>query len=200
MKNIKAVIFISVVSLCCVFLLTFLYQFSKPIISENEKMDIIKSVLYTFDIEVNESMTPDKIKATFSQNVTEKKVQGLPYYIHEKSGSKKYSFPVVSKGLWGMIYGYISLHSDLKTIGKITFSKHAETPGLGALIDEPFFKNQFNKISMLANDGSFGLVLLKAGSEKKSNGVDSITGATITSDGVVKGVNDTIKQYRDLLK
>lgn len=195
MKSLKSIIFISVLSLFCVMLLTFFYQKSKPLIAENEKMDVVKNVLYSFNISFDEEMTKEKVKAIFDQNVKEEQIQGMSYFINEQSGDKKYCFPILAKGLWGLIYGFISLNSDLRTVFRVTFNKHQETPGLGALIDEPDYKDKYKNISLYDKKGSFGIISTKGGGSKLVNSVDSITGATISSEGVVKGINDTVKNY-----
>ncbi len=57
-----------------------------------------------------------------------------------------------------------------------------ETPGMGLKANEPAFKNQF--VGKKAD--SFAVV---KGNAAADNEIDCITGATITSDAVVKGVN-----------
>ena len=38
-----------------------------------------------------------------------------------------------------MMYGYLSVESDLETVAGISFYKHGETPGLGAEIEKHGF-------------------------------------------------------------
>ena len=38
-----------------------------------------------------------------------------------------------------MMYGYLSIDSDLETVAGISFYKHGETPGLGAEIVKSWF-------------------------------------------------------------
>ena len=49
----------------------------------------------------------------------------------------KVILPIRGYGLWGTLYGYISLSSDLNTIEGLEFYEHKETPGLGDEIDNP---------------------------------------------------------------
>ena len=51
--------------------------------------------------------------------------------------------PVYGKGLWGTLWGYLALKSDLETIQGLTFYKHKETPGLGGEVDNPRWKGQW---------------------------------------------------------
>lgn len=57
-----------------------------------------------------------------------------------------------------------------------------ETPGMGLRANEPAFKNQF------AGKKADSFIVVK-GSAAADNEIDCISGATITSDAVVKGVN-----------
>jgi Na+-transporting NADH:ubiquinone oxidoreductase subunit C len=58
-------------------------------------------------------------------------------------GEKVIILPVEGKGLWGPIYGYVSLRSDLNTIYGVTFDHKGETPGLGAEINTTPFESMF---------------------------------------------------------
>jgi Na+-transporting NADH:ubiquinone oxidoreductase subunit C len=200
MKNIKSIAFISILSLFCVISLTYVYEYSRPIIEENERMDVVKNVLYSFDISFSDDMARSDIRSIFEENVEKNEIEGLSYYINEKEGEKKYSFPIVAKGLWGLIYGFVSLNSDLKTVYRVTFSKHQETPGLGALIDEESYKKRYHNVSLYDKDGDFGIMSKKNDGKSFINSVDSITGATLTSEGVVTGINDSLRKYFKLLK
>jgi len=199
-KNIKSILFICVLALICVLLLTFAYQYSRPIIEKNEKLDVITAVLETFDIRVDASIPDNMLIKIFNIKVKEKTVEGLPYYEYGRGRKKLYCFPVVAKGLWGMIYGFISFKRDLKTINGITFNKHQETPGLGARIDEEQYRKNYSGLKILSKKGKFGLISQKKGKKKMQNSVDAITGATLTSDGVVAGINDSVQKYINLLK
>ena len=48
--------------------------------------------------------------------------------------------PVRGYGLWGILYGYLAISSDLNTIVGLEFYEHKETPGLGAEVDNPKWK------------------------------------------------------------
>ena len=58
-------------------------------------------------------------------------------------GSRVEIFPIYGAGLWGPIWGYISLKDDYNTVYGATFLHKGETPGLGAEIATPHFSNQF---------------------------------------------------------
>ncbi len=46
-------------------------------------------------------------------------------------------------GLWGPIWGYISVNNDKNTVFGTDFSHQGETPGLGAEITKSDFSQQF---------------------------------------------------------
>lgn len=91
--------------------------------------------------------------------------------------------PIKGYGLWGTIYGFLTLESDLNTIKGISFYQHKETPGLGARIEEPKWRAQWNGIHSYDEEGNVATGVTKAGNPKE-NWVDGISGATLTSRGV----------------
>lgn len=96
--------------------------------------------------------------------------------------------PVYGAGLWGKIYGFLTLEGDANTIKGISFYSHKETPGLGALIEEDKFRGQFAGKTSYDENGNVAISVEKAGLAKE-NQVDGISGATLTT----KGVNNFIQ-------
>jgi len=132
-------------------------------------------------------------------------------YESNKVGSECFILPIVGKGLWGKMFGYLALSKDADNVLGIKFYNHKETPGLGAEITEPWFIEQFQQIEgkgkklLRSGEGAWderfeGITVLKGLSvadlpaEKQPYAVDGISGATITSVGV-QGI--LIKQIRD---
>lgn len=115
-------------------------------------------------------------------------------------GEKVIILPVEGKGLWGPIWGYISLKSDLNTIYGVTFDHKGETPGLGAEINTTPFESMFTG-KLLYQDGNFVSVQVhKGGADPAdSHGVDAISGGTITSKGLEKMLLDCLKKYNDYI-
>ncbi len=111
--------------------------------------------------------------------------QRLPLFVAKlKDGSEKYIFPVNGTGLWGPVWGYIALNSDLDTIYGVVFDHQSETPGLGAEIVAPAFTSQFIGKELFDGDKLVGVKTLKGGSVGNPHAVDAITGGTITSRAV----------------
>lgn len=51
--------------------------------------------------------------------------------------------PFYGKGLWSMMYGFMSVQPDGNTVNGITYYDQGETPGLGGEIENPKWQAQF---------------------------------------------------------
>ena len=116
----------------------------------------------------------------------------LPVYIFNIDGKNVTVVPVYGAGLWGPIWGYLAFDEDGRTFDGAIFDHKSETPGLGAKIAEEPFYSQF-KGHKLTDDGHFSVV--KGGAHGDINGVDAISGATITSKAVGTTINTWMKYY-----
>lgn len=128
--------------------------------------------------------------------------QSLPVFIATSdSGEEITVIPLEGKGLWGPIFGYVSLKPDMNTIYGITFDHKGETPGLGAEINTPWFEGQFPG-KKLFEDGRFTSVMVQKSNEMKieNHSVDVISGGTITSKGLQAMLYDCLIKYEDFLK
>jgi Na+-transporting NADH:ubiquinone oxidoreductase subunit C len=115
-------------------------------------------------------------------------------------GEKVIIIPVEGKGLWGPIYGYVSLKSDMNTIYGVNFDHKGETPGLGAEINTTAFESQFLGKKLFDNDSFISVQVIKGGApENDIHGVDAISGGTITSKGLQKMIFDCLQKYNGYL-
>ena len=108
--------------------------------------------------------------------------------------------PVEGKGLWGPIFGYVSLESDMNTIYGVNFDHKGETPGLGAEINTSEFESQFHGKKLFDSDKFISVQVLKGGApDGDIHGVDAISGGTITSKGLQNMLFDCIEKYNTYL-
>ena len=124
--------------------------------------------------------------------------QSYPLYICEKNDSTFYVMPMVGTGLWGPIWGYVSLNQDMVTVYGASFDHKTETPGLGAEIKEPMFEDPFSGKKIYDLDGNYTSISVEKGGidpDKADHEVDGITGGTITSNGVDEMLYRTMKIY-----
>ena len=144
-------------------------------------------------------------KDGFALSMKEISPEKLPIYVCQVSpgeDGKKFVFPLIGKGLWGSIWGYIALNSDLRTVYGTYFSHQSETAGLGARITELAFQNQFVG-KVISKDGSqdIDLTVVKSGRvQDTAVECDGITGATLTCNGVSDMLHDCLSNYKNYLK
>jgi Na+-transporting NADH:ubiquinone oxidoreductase subunit C len=131
---------------------------------------------------------------------TEETLQ-LPIYICQKENKEYYVFALRGKGLWGPIWGYISLTDDFNTVYGSYFDHKSETPGLGAEISATIFQKQFRNKKLFDENNRFVSVKVLKGGDTEGNphGVDAISGGTITSKGVEKMLDDWLSQYNTFI-
>lgn len=129
--------------------------------------------------------------------------RGLPVFIYEDENQvKKFVVPTRGKGLWGPIWGYVSLNDDFTTIYGAIFDHKSETPGLGAEIREGWFQKEFQNKRIFDETGKFVSVETVKGGTTDDNlyGVDAISGGTITSKGLEQMLKDCIAPYENYFK
>lgn len=125
-----------------------------------------------------------------------------PVYVAEHEGRTLYVLPMVGTGLWGPVWGYVSVKDDGRTIHGSTFDHKGETPGLGAEISMPFFEEQFKGKTFSDGNGQFKSITVHKGGSKTSDphGVDGISGGTITSQGVHEMLKRSLMVYDRFLR
>jgi Na+-transporting NADH:ubiquinone oxidoreductase subunit C len=124
----------------------------------NKKVDIQKNILISAGINVVDVNNVEKMynnrvmpihlsrNGKIIKNI-DKKQDCLEIFRvcedNDKAKTKAYVYPIKGKGLWSSLYGYLSVNKTGDTIIGITFYKHGETPGLGAEIEQTWFKENF---------------------------------------------------------
>ncbi len=127
----------------------------------------------------------------------------LPVFVCKTDAGLKYIVPVYGAGLWGPIWGYIAFDGNGDTIYGAYFAHQGETPGLGAEIEKPAFQDQFRNKNIFGANGDFESVkVVKNGPEPKDGEayVHAISGGTITSQGVQKMLENSLKPYSAYFK
>lgn len=203
----------------------------KPAYDENVRREKMQNILASMNVKVQRDAAPEKykelVKETLLVDAQGQPVQGdafgldvlkqykdwkagvvkaedmkYPVYKAVSEGKELFVLPLVGTGLWGPIWGYLSVESDGRTVFGSTFDHKGETPGLGAEIATPVFIDQFPGKTITADDGSYtGIKVYKGGTQTTDpHGVDGISGGTITSDGVNEMMMRTLAIYDKYLK
>ena len=196
-EDTKTLVFAAIVCVSCSLLLSGTAAGLKTRQQANEAFDVKRNIVKAFGIDIS-AMTRPEIEGTFEQHVAEEMAGDLPIYTWTEDGAdqpSKYAFPVSGKGLWSMLYGYLSLEADLETIAGISFYKHGETPGLGAEIEKAWFLSQFTGKKLYADGKPTNFLVTKPGYATGDMAVDGISGATLTGKGVEKLVQKDAAAY-----
>ena len=95
---------------------------------------------------------------------------------HLDNGDVKYILEVRGAGLWGPIWGYVSINSDGNTLYGAVYSHKGETPGLGAEIEGEIFQSQFPGKQIFENGVLKGISVVKGSADPaNTHEVDGIS-------------------------
>lgn len=213
-KNSYTIIYASIVVIIVAFLLAFVSSALKERQQKNIDLDKQKHILASLNI------FEDDAAAAYAKYITAEQLlntdgtvassgegcafacssadikEKLPVYIASVDGDTKYIFPLKGQGLWGGIYGYISLNSDKQTVYGVDFTHDSETPGLGSdITSRTKFQIPFQG-KKLTKNGKVALTVVKHGNVKDTDfEVDGLSGATFTCSGVSKMIGDILSLY-----
>ncbi len=154
---------------------------------------ITAPVIKKLQIETENSAKAEVLSATDAKfEKTEAKGVEEAYIAYDKNGEKLgYCFKVMPSGFGGAITLMVGVDTKGSVCG-VKITEMAETPGLGAKASEEKWLGKFiGKVS--------GINIVKGGKIGK-NDVDAISGATITSKAVAKGVNDALSAAEELIE
>lgn len=187
-SNAYTIIYASVMVIIVAFLLAFVASSLKPIQDKNVAVDTKKQVLASLNIRECAD-----IEATYAE-VLDQQDQNAEVLIANVNGEEKLIVKVKGAGLWGPVWGWVSINKDGQTVFGTYFNHEGETAGLGARITEQWFQDSFQGKQIFNESGDVVLGVYKSGKAPNTvtpdNYVDAVTGATLTSNGV----NDMIQQ------
>lgn len=197
----------------------------KPRQKKNAEIEKMQNILAAVNIESTaenaEQIYAERIQNEYVVNVNGEQVEGdafntdlkkerakdenemvLPVFECNTEEGMKYVLPVYGAGLWGPIWGYISVNDDMNTIYGANFDHEGETPGLGAEISTPMFEVPFKGKKIFDETGKLvSIKVAKVGEvAPEEHKVDGISGGTITSKGLEKMLLDDFNGYLEFLK
>lgn len=214
-SNVYTVIYASVMVVLVAVVLAFTSQSLKEFQKKNQDNDKRQQILRS----INVNATADEAEAKYNELIKDaflvddqgKKVDGdafaadvvksfaahkHPVFVANIQGQTKYIMALYGAGLWGPIWGYISLDDDKNTVFGADFSHAGETPGLGAEIVNASFSNQFIGKKVFQNGEFKSIAVVKPGkSAAGQDYVDGISGGTITSQGVDHMITASLGGY-----
>lgn len=179
-SNVYTILYAAVMVVIVAFLLAFVSSALKPTQDANVLRDTKNQILISLNIE---NLKGEAVDAKYDEVITDtlQTSASAPYYKANVDGVVKYVFPLKGRGLWGGLWGYISLDEDMLHAYGSYFGHESETAGLGARINERWFQKQFSGRPVLNEEGNIALTVVKAGTAAKETEIDGVTGATLTS-------------------
>ncbi|MDG2940086.1 Na(+)-translocating NADH-quinone reductase subunit C [Exercitatus varius] len=107
------------------------------------------------------------------------------YLVRDEAGKvTQVVLPMYGNGLWSIMYGLVAVQTDANTINGITYYEQGETAGLGGEIANPNWQKYFVGKKLFNDTNEVALRVGKNASSDKEHGVDALSGATLTSNGV----------------
>ncbi|MGQ1946244.1 NADH:ubiquinone reductase (Na(+)-transporting) subunit C [Geofilum sp. OHC36d9] len=224
--NAYTFIYASVLVVVVAALLAFVSQGLKDRQLHNEEVAKMVDILRSINVEASSADAVDKYQkivgeSSYIVNFKGEKVDGVAfdvdlaeevrkpiedrnypvYEAHLENGGVKYILQLRGTGLWGPIWGYISVNDDGNTVYGATFGHKGETPGLGAEIAKPAFQAEFPGKQIFEDGKLVSIAVVKGGAAKDAkHEVDAISGGTITSKGLQSMLGDFFKGYESFLK
>ena len=161
-------------------------QTGKPA-SKNDKLPDIKN--FTIKKAINNLHMSTFIKPENDiAKISRKPKYVVIFKVIKNNKLDKVILPIVGKGLWSTMYGFIALDEDIKTVAGFTIYEHGETPGLGGEVDNPLWKNIWKGKIAYNSSEELQLKVIKGQVERDSLNsrycIDGLSGATITTRGV----------------
>lgn len=186
-RKLLDVIFIVVLGVVSVALLLAAQSYSAPAVKRFQETRLKTNILTAAGI----PWTPDDFRGVFEQRVTEETRQGLTWF-HADS---LLIFEFRGRGLWGTVEGIVTLDTALTHIVSVRVLTQEETPGLGDRIKDASYLATYR-----GKTAAEPLALAIRHKAEAENEVDAISGATLSSEALVKMVSAATDRLRAVLK
>ena len=181
-EYLKMIVFVLIMGILTSGLLVGMDALTAERIAENESADIKTTIMDAYGI----AYTTTNLHDVFQNSIDVVTSGEYTFYVDRVSGAVSFEF--IGGGVWGPISGVITLKSDFVTIQSIAVLDQEETPGLGGRIAEPDILGRFVNLVLDLNGSSYSsggiryLEINKDTAANAANEIDSIAGATRTSD------------------
>ena len=181
--KILMIVFIVIVGSFLTTALVAIESYTTPIIKRNADLKRKAGILQAFEIPHEK----ETIEEVFLENVRGRGIGDKKYYL-SKDG--RVAFLFLGSGLWGPIEGALAMDKDMKIIKRVEIMHQEETPGLGGRIAERAFLDRFTEKMFVPQ-----LELVPEGKGQTNNQIDSITGATMSSEAFIGILNEHYEQF-----
>lgn len=189
-EKIMMVLVLVAVSIVSALMLAGINNVSYDVIKMNKERKLKVAVLSALEIPLGNA-EPETV---FSKSVKEVNTPVGQIYI-STDRQKGVAFSAKGSGFWGPIVVMVGIDPETLTIKGIEILQQEETPGLGARIEEDWFRNQFKGKSM---DEPIRMMI--KGAKPGPNDVEAVAGATLSSKFIEDIINKKSKPFIEAVR
>lgn len=190
-EKIMMVVVLVTVSIVSALMLAGINDFSYDVIKMNKERKLKLAVLSALEIPLRD-VKPEEL---FSAKVKKVDSPQGPIYLSKDKRFKGAAFSVKGSGFWGPIIVMVGIDPEKMTIKGMEILQQEETPGLGARIEEGWFRNQFKGKRM-----DTPIRMMIKGAKPGHNDVEAIAGATLSSKFVEDIINNKSKPFIEAVR
>ncbi|MBD0784872.1 Na(+)-translocating NADH-quinone reductase subunit C [Vibrio sp. Y2-5] len=163
-------------------------KYIEPRLVDLNTGDFVEGNAATFDQRKAAKNPAESVKLSPEQDLAKiirRSNTGIVYLVKDGDQVSKVILPIHGNGLWSMMYAFVAVETDGNTVSGITYYEQGETPGLGGEVENPNWRAQFVGKKLFDENHKPAIKVVKGGAPQGSeHGVDALSGATLTSNGV----------------
>jgi Na+-transporting NADH:ubiquinone oxidoreductase subunit C len=188
----KMIVFVFILGSIASLLILGMDALTSERIEQNRQARLQSTILNAFNIEftqgnINQVFTEKINVVEIDANDDDGNLTTYVFYQDEQSGLLAFIFS--GDGVWGPIIGVLTLESDLQTISSIQILQQEETPGLGGVVADPKYLENYVGVQMVPE------ILISRSPGDGENEVDAISGATRTSNAFQTILNTNYQKF-----
>jgi len=190
---------LGLVSLICGFSVTLAYQWTKPYVEENQRITTeraVRAVLPQAAAQKAFVLGPDGVAPAGADSPPEDTV-----YVGYDAAGKIVGVAArgASRGYADLVHVMYAYDPACQCINAVRVTKMNETPGLGdAVVKDAAFQKNFEALDARVNGEGTALanriVTVKHGTKREAWQIDAISGSTVTSKAIGRGLDQSAQR------
>jgi len=190
---------LGLVSLICGFSVTLAYQWTKPYVEENQRITTeraVRAVLPQAAAQKAFVLGPDGVAPAGADSPPEDTV-----YVGYDAAGKIVGVAArgASRGYADLVHVMYAYDPACQCINAVRVTKMNETPGLGdAVVKDAAFQKNFEALDARVNGDGTALanriVTVKHGTKREAWQIDAISGSTVTSKAIGRGLDQSAQR------
>lgn len=190
---------LGLVSLICGFAVTLAYQWTKPYVDENQRITTERAVLAVLPTAAAQKafvLGADGVAPAAADSPAEDVV-----YVGYDAAGRIVGIAArgASRGYADLVHVMYAYDPGCQCINALKVTKMNETPGLGdTVLKDPDFKRNFEALDARVNTEGTALtnriVTVKHGTKREAWQIDAISGSTVTSKAIGRGLDQSAQR------